>query len=481
MDILLVLAKLWDFFFYTAAPFVLVLGIMIFVHEGGHYLAARLIGVRVLMFKLGFGKYIWSFTRGHTEYGVAWFPVGGYVKLFGDPTEVEGGEEEVALEDIPEADKAEALHFRPAPQKLLVFVTGPLMNIVLAFIIAPFIFLIGIEDIPNSKGPPIVGVVEPGSAAQKAGIVPGDKILVIGGDQINSYEQLRMKEALNLNKTLVYEIKRQGKGDIVKVPVLLKEATEFEGIGKSGIGPALMLSVVDRVIEGSAAQEAQLKPGDTIFGVNGKPISPWNEIAKAVDECDGKAIELALLRNGEKLNFSITPKFNSEHKRLMIGIHYSLQSPQMELIKYGLKDSIVEGTKMCVYYFELTLEVLWKLVSFQLSGKTVSGPFGIAAVTSRAAHSGLSDLIRLMVLISINLGILNLMPFPPLDGGHILFTSLEGIMGRQIKMKYKEAAFKAGFFLLIGLMILVTINDVIRYKSNMWGFIKEIGKGLGIG
>ena len=451
-----------DFLLYTVIPFVVVLGIMIFVHELGHFVAARLIGVRVLMFKLGFGKYILSFKRGHTEYGIGWIPIGGYVKMFGDPTEVEGGEEEVEFEDIPEEDKREALYYRPPLQKLFTFIAGPAMNIVLAFVIAPAIYMLGVNVVP-----PVVGLVESGSPAEVAGIEPGDRVLSIDGEEVTAFKDIKRMEVVNPEKTLTYVVQR---GDEQKeIDVDIKKG-EDEPMGVSGINEPYP-AIVGRVQEGSPAEEAGLQTKDRVLSINGKRIELWAELVNTVKENEGDPLTIALLREGKEITKRVTPEYNEQYDRHLMGIGPYLE---MEFVRYGFFESIVLGAEFCVEQTGFLFEVLGKLVTFQLSAKLMAGPLGIGAMTGAATRSGLGPLIAFTVLISINLGILNLLPFPPLDGGHILFTSLEGVMGREIKMKYKEAVFRVGFFLLITLMVLVTVNDVFRYKGRMWKFVMNV-------
>lgn len=478
MDISGVFMKIFGLLTSGIIPFVLVLGIMIFVHELGHYLTARLIGVRVLMFKLGFGKYIWSFTRGHTEYGIGWIPIGGYVKMFGDPTEVEGGEEDTPLEEIPEEDKAEALYYRPTGQKLLVFVSGPMMNIVMAFLVAPFIYLIGVQQPKEPEGPPVVAAVELESPAAKSGIEPGDRVLAIGGDEIDSQKDLKLAEALNAGETLVYKVERGGK--TLDVPVTLRES-EAEGTGESGLEFHLLPAGITKVVEDSAAEEAGLEVGDTVTGVNGNALSLNSSISSAVEKSGDGPITLSLLRGGKELEIEVTPRFSEEFDKKMIGIEYSPGMPEMETVRYGLAESVKLGTADTIEYGRLTFVVFYKLISFQLSPKAVTGPVGIGVITSKAASMGISPLLQLVVLISINLGILNLLPFPPLDGGHVVFTVVEKVIGREIKIEIKEFFFKVGFFMLLGLMGLVTLQDIFRFGPSMWNFVKDLGAGLGLG
>lgn len=467
----MVALRIWELVAYTIAPFVGVLGVMIFVHELGHYLAARALGIRVLIFKLGFGNFIFKFTRGPTEYGVAWFPIGGYVKLFGDPTEVEGGEEEIPLEEIPEIDKKEALFYRPAHHKILVFVAGAAMNILLAFAIAPLVYLIGIEE---QKMPAAIGSVTAGSPAEQAGLKAGDTIVSIAGKPTTGFKDVVMAEALNPRNTVEYNVLRNGQA--LTITVTLGEDPK-EGIGQSGIMPPPLSARVGGLVEDSPAARAGLQLGDTILMVNNAGLRSWDDLQKAINQAGDRESALVVSRAGARIELKIKPEFNPDFNRYLIGISPYVET---EFVRYGLGRAASEGAKDALNYIVLTFEILWKLISGQLSAKTMSGPLGIGAITSQAAHSGLAAVIGLMVLISVNLGILNLLPFPPLDGGHILVSAIEGVLGREIKMKYKEAAFRVGFFLLIGLMILVTIKDFWRYKGAMGGFFVDIWKGLGL-
>jgi len=495
MDLSAVFKLLVDFIGLTILPFVIVLGILIFAHELGHFLAARIVGVRVLMFKLGFGRYILSFKRGHTEYGVGWIPIGGYVKMFGDPTEIEGGKEDGTIDDIPEEDRAEALYFRPAGHKLFVFIAGPFMNIVLAFLIAPLVYLIGVERPQYPEGPLLIHAVEEGSAAAAAGIKPGDRILAVDGNEYTTYEKLRIAEAISVDTPMTYRVDRGG--EIIEIEVTPREDEESK-IGVTGLVPPPLpvLFPVQDVISGSAGEAAGIKAGDTILLVNGETSTQEeNKLSLAAENNEGKPIMLDILRDGRPISIGVVPKFDEKAGKPLIGIQYGRAFRDTEIVRFGLMESVKKGADDCVYYADLTLRVFWKLISGQLSPKTMAGPLGIGAITSAAAHSGLGDLIKMMVLISINLGILNMLPFPPLDGGHVLFTSLERVTGRRIfdkriteqkvfgkefELTYEEAVFYAGFILIITLMVLVTVQDAVRFGPAIKNFFIELGKGLGL-
>lgn len=468
MNLPIVLSKLLDFLGYTVAPFVLVLGVMILVHELGHFLAAKLIGVRVLIFKIGFGKYIYKTQRGHTEYGIGLFPIGGYVGLFGDPTEApEGQDEPLKLEEIPESDRREALVSKTPAQKFLAFFAGPLMNIALSFLLAPIIFLMGEQVVPARAG-----TVEKDSPAAQAGIKPGDKILSINGKTTASFHEVAIAEALNPEKTMDYELERDGK--TLTVAVTLREGKE-EPIGESGIMPPVP-TTVGAVMVKSPAEISGLKVGDKILAVDFQSVTVFQELQEIVNRSQGDPMIFRVAREGRDLDLVIIPLYREDAQRYLIGI-----SPREDrtLVRYGVGASIVKGSELCVESVVQTYVVLWKLISGQLSAKVMSGPLGIGAITSQAAHSGLSALLALTVLIGINLGVLNLLPIPPLDGGHILVVFIESVIRREIKMKYKEAVFRAGMLLFLTLMVLVTLQDFFRYKTRMGEFFVEIWKGLG--
>ncbi|MFO8058300.1 MAG: RIP metalloprotease RseP [bacterium] len=487
MDVSSVFYNLWDLVAYTAAPFILVLGVMIFIHELGHFLAARALGVKVLVFKLGFGKWIWKRTRGDFEYGIGVFPIGGYVKMFGDPTEVEGGDEDTPLEDISEEEKAQALYYRPARHKLLIFIAGPVMNILFGAIVAPLVFLIGVEQV---KLAPEVGKVESGSPAAVAGIKPGDMVLSINNQELDNFFDLKKKEALNPNKSMVYRIKRDGE-------TLTKKLTLREGedkpIGESGIGPPPVPAVVMEIMPDTAAEKAGLKPGDVIEKINGERVS-HSEISLKVNPpvagalgaipmaerrgfYEQRSLNLLVKRDSKTLELETFPRFSEEHGIFLLGIQHS---PPKETVRYGLIGSVREGFHLCVDSVVEVYTVLYKLVTGQLSPRLMAGPVGIGAITSQAAHMGLGMLLKLTVLIGINLGLLNLLPFPPLDGGHVVVTLVESAMGREINMKVKEGVFWFGFMLLISLMVLVTINDFYNFGSGMLDYLKGLAEGLGL-
>ncbi len=454
--------------FWVIVPFLIMLGVLIFFHELGHFIFAKIFRCKVLHFALGFGPWLVSKKIGETEYGIKWIPFGGSVRVFGDPTEMEELGEEISPEE-----RKRALFAQPAWKKLLIFSAGSLMNILLAFAVSPVVYWKGIERPYIEVAPPRVGAILPDSPAEQAGIKPGDLILQVNSRPVKTFQQLITNEMLNPGKEMVYKIQR---GNEILVKKIKLARSKEEGAGYSGIILPGSEPIIGRVQPGSPAEKAGLKPDDKILAVNGQAVKYWHELSELIQKSQGNPIKLLVERAGRKLELVVEPKYNSEHNRYLIGI---VQKEVQVFVRYGFWEGLKQGIKETIYWAGLTLRVAEKLFSAQLSIKAVSGPVGIAGITSQAAQMGLSHFLRLLVIISINLGILNLLPIPPLDGAHILVTTIEAIIRRQLSQRFKEAIFQTGFILLIGFMLLVTFNDFLRFREPIINWFKELFKQFG--
>lgn len=465
-----VIDLLLNFFTYKVVVFLLVLGVLILAHELGHFCFARLFGVRVLIFKLGFGRFLWSRKRGHTEYGVGWIPIGGYVKLFGDPSEME----EPGATQISAAGRKETLLAQPAWKKALIFAGGPVMNIVLAFLIAPVVYLVGIQQFKADVEPPVVGAVYPDSPAARAGIEPGDLILAVGGKPVATFRELMIQEAMNPNRTLVYRLLRQ---DREREVTLTLAAAKPDPIGYSGIVLPRTRGVIGEVMPGLPAARAGLKPGDRIVSINDTEVAYWDELRHLIEASQGRPLKVHVRRGEQDLEFSLTPERDQADQRFVLGI-----TPQLDtvLVRTGPLQAVRLGARDTVEAVVLTGAILGKILTFQVSPRTVGGPVMIAGVVGEAAQSGFSYLVALIVLISVNLGILNLLPLPPFDGGHILFTGIEAVLRREVSVKYKEAIFRVSLTLILILFVLITGNDFMRYRESITEWFKELARGLGL-
>jgi len=454
--------------FWVIVPFFIMLGILIFIHEFGHFIFAKIFHCRVIHFAFGFGPWLISRKIGETEYGIKWLPFGGSVRVFGDPTEMEELGEELSPEE-----KKRALFAQPAWKKLIIFSAGSIMNILLAFAVSPVVYWRGIERPYIEVAPPRVGAILPDSPADKAGIKPGDLILEVNSKRIETFQELVTNEMLNPGKELVYKIQRGE--EILEKKIRLAKSKE-EGAGYSGIILPGSEPIIGKVQAGSPAEKAGLKPDDKILAVNGQPVKYWHELSGLIQQSQGEPIKILVERGERELEVVVKPRYSKEHKRYLIGI---VQKDVRVFVRYGFWEGIKQGVKETIYWAGLTVRVVERLLSAQLSLKSVSGPVGIAGITSQAAQMGLSHFLRLLVIVSVNLGILNLLPIPPLDGAHILVTTIEAIIRRQLSQKFKEAIFQTGFILMIAFMLLVTFNDFLRFREPIINWFKELLKQFG--
>jgi regulator of sigma E protease len=455
---------------WVLVPFIIMLGVLVFVHESGHFLSAKLFGVKVFHYAFGMGPWIFRKKIGETEYGIKYFPIGGSVRLLGDPSEIEEPEEQ----DLGPEDVKRALFAQPAWKKLIIFAAGSVLNIALAFMIAPVVYWVGIERSILEVADARVGTIIPGSPAEKAGIKPGDMVLAVDGKKVKSFQDMITNEMLNPNRELTYQIQRGS--SVLETRVKLTETKEekagFSGIFLPGIQP-----IIGNVVKDGPADKAGLKPDDKIININSQPIYYWHEMTGFIQAAAGKPLSFEVERGTQKQVISVSPQYKEKEKRWIVGIEQKIPT---QFVRYGFLDGLREGFKEAYYWSGLTVRTLGKLFSGQVSMKAMSGPVGIASITSQAAKAGLSRFLMLLVIISVNLGMLNLIPIPPLDGAHILFTLIESLTRRPVNKKVKEVIFQATFFLLIGFMLVITFNDLVRAKDPISNWFMELIKSLGI-
>jgi len=426
-------------------PFVIVLGILIFVHEFGHFIVAKWLGVRVEKFSLGFGPRLIGFTRGDTEYRISLLPLGGYVKLAGEDPGEERHEDPAEFSSHSVGDRAK------------IVAAGPLMNMILPFFLFPLVFMMGTEVPAYIKEAPIVGWVDPQSPAAQAGFEQGDRIIAVNGSEVETWGELENLVATNPDSTLEITAKRDG-------TTISKELTP-ETDQKYGIGYGGLARHIDPVIReltpGYPAQRAGLQKGDRIIAIEGESISHWNQISELIEKHAGNEIALTIQRGDDIKTVHLTPQMVDMNggERPLIGI--SLVNDTV-VEQYGFFTSVVKGTQKVFEVTALTFYVLKKLVTLELSMKALGGPIMIARVTGEAAQSGVANLIFFIAFLSINLAILNILPIPILDGGHLLFLLVEFVRGKPLEIKKMEIAQQIGLALLILLMVVVTYNDILR-------------------
>jgi regulator of sigma E protease len=420
--------------------FVIVLGFLIFVHEAGHFLFAKLFRVRVLIFSLGFGKRIVGFTRGDTDYRVSLIPLGGYVRMAGDSPEETSG-----------VDPQEFLA-KPKWQRFLILLAGPAMNVFIAVA-----FLTGLNMSPTEVTkdfPAIIGSVSPDKPAAKAGLRVGDRIVEAAGEPIATWEDLRMAISVRPDSPVVLKYVREGQ---VRTATLTpeRELTDFGSAGKAGIGPFIE-PLIGRAAPGSAAERAGFRPGDRIVEAGGKKITQWWPDLDGVLEAAAKnGTTVVVLRDGQRLTLNL-PKQSSPDEA------YPGFIPPTEIRHFGFVDALRESIDQNLRMLKLVFVTIGRLFRAEGSVQDFSGPISIARISGEMLRTGWQAVIFLMASISLQLGVLNLLPVPVLDGGHIFILLLEGVARRDFSVRVKERIQQLGFALLAALMIVVLYNDVIQ-------------------
>ena len=425
----------------TLFAFLFVLGVLVFVHELGHFLAARRLGVRVLTFSLGFGPKIAKVRRGDTEYCISVIPLGGYVKMAGENP------------DDPRTGRPDEFLSKTKWERFQILIMGPAMNIILAVVVMAIVLAQG-ADVPIYQDqPPVVGAVAPGSPAERAGIQRGDRILTVAGDEVETWDDLFLAVGTRPDREVALTLLRNGERQSVSLRT--ESETRFE-IGNIGVLPDIN-PIVLSVIAGRPAEKAGLKAGDVVLAVNGERMVTRTQFIEAISRNGEREIELTIEREEQQLRIRATPY--KEGDRGMLGLYVteptrSFTPGPLEAIQLSVKRNIEFGG--------LIFKTLGGLFVGETSPRQLMGPVAIAQLSGESAQAGWIALFTLMASISLNLGLLNLLPIPVLDGGHILIMALEGVARRDFSMAVKEKMLLAGFVLLMMLMVTVIYNDLTR-------------------
>lgn len=447
----------------TTLSFMVALGVLVLVHEWGHYIVAVKSGVKVEKFSIGFGPKIIGFMRGETEFKISLLPLGGYVKLYGeDPMADADGDEEKAKEIAASPD---AFSNSPVGARLATVMAGPVMNLILAIVLLPLVFMLGRSIPAVFEEPPVIIDVHQDSPAAKAGLLEGDKILTIDNQPVASWSEVMDWVLLHPNSKGTFVVSR---GDEKKEFELntIKSPYNSQEIGYTGFEPNFFWDnepVVGEISPGFPAEKAGLLKGDRIVAINGKNIRYWTDLTNTIRESKGEPLTLKVDRAGvESLEVKLTPVINEGSESYVIGVVRSVNPDRFVVKSYSFTQAISKGWEEFQKLMGMTLDVLKRLFSAQLSYKALGGPIEIARAAGSAAETGLGDFIYFVAFLSMQLGILNLLPIPVLDGGHVLFMGIEAVIRRQISPAVKSIAMQVGFVLLIGLMILITFNDIKR-------------------
>jgi regulator of sigma E protease len=432
----------------TMFAFVFVIGVLVFVHEFGHFIAARRIGVRVLKFSLGFGPRIIGFTRGDTEYCVSAIPLGGYVKMAGENA------------DDPRSGGPDEFLSKTKWQRFQVLIMGPVMNMALAVVLLAIVLAQG-ADVPAYLDQlPVVGGVEKSSPAERAGFRPGDRVLTVSGEEVKTWEDFDVAIGTRPGRAVAVTVVRNDREQALTVTP--DREGKFE-VGRIGVFPQVHPRV-QSVRRGEPADVAGLKTGDVVLAVNGESVQLARQLSEAIGRNPLKPITLSVMRGGQPLEIMVTPRRDGDVGRIGISI-----ANELKRIQPGPLGAVWLSVQRNWEFAGLILRTLGGLISGETSPKQLMGPVGIAQLSGESAQEGWISLFALMASISLNLGLLNLLPVPVLDGGHILIMALEGAARRDFSIRVKERMLFAGFVLLMLLMVTVIYNDLtrIRWVENL--------------
>jgi regulator of sigma E protease len=434
------------FFEYTIWLLILI-GIMILVHELGHFWAARYFDVKVEAFSLGFGPRVFGFHRGETDYRISAIPFGGYVKMVGEQPGEDGTEDPRSFQG------------KPRWQRLIIAFAGPFMNIVLAVALLTGLYMFKFQRLEQPAVRSVIGYVQPGSPAARAGIQEGDRIVEINGKVEPIWEDVVLEEFKSAYHTLRLTVERDGRRFQSEVRPELDPRT---GVGSAGWSERTDVQL-GAISPNMPAEKAGLRRGDQVLRADGQPILSVIQFHEMIRGTGGKPLTLELLREGEPSTITVQPVFTSLDgtQRWMIG---AVVEPKLNVITTQLSftEALNESVRQNVKGATLIYQFLRAMVEQRASAKSLTGPIGIAQLSGEAAREGMDAYIMLMSMVSLNLAIFNLLPIPILDGGVIVMLLVEMLMRRDLSMRVKEAVFKLGFVFIMVLVAFVLYNDISK-------------------
>jgi regulator of sigma E protease len=434
-------------FLIAVVSMAVVLGIMILVHEWGHYAAAKFFGVRVDVFSIGFGKRLVGFTRGGTDYRISALPLGGYVKMAGEnPLEARSGAPDEFMS-------------HPRWQRFVIAIAGPAMNIILAVALLTGVFMVRYEHPVYLDQPAVIGWVLENSPADKAGVVQGDRIVRIEGVQNPTWEDVILKVVTSPKQPV--DVAIQHGGQIVERKIQ-PEADGNEQYGSIGWLPDEPVTVTALDPHDGPAARAGLQVGDDVVAVNGTPMRSLLSVIHFLQQNGNKPVEVTAVRNGKQVNVTVTPfETPGEDGKKIYRLGFKSDPVHVDKLPFAqaFQRSIQENKR----YSLLIVDLVQKMVQRKVSMKQLEGPIGIAQASGEAARQpGWTPLLSLMAMISLNLGVFNLLPIPILDGGIILLLIVESIMRRDISIRIKERIYQTAFVFLLLFAVMVIYNDLMK-------------------
>lgn len=433
----------------TVFYFVVTIGILVFVHEFGHFAAAKLSGMRVDRFSIGFPPRAFGKKVGDTDYCVSWIPVGGYVKIAGMIDE--------SFDTHFLASEPEPWEFRskPMPARMFVISAGVMMNVILAILIFWGINFVYGKYLRQTTE---IGFISHGSAAEKLGFEPGDRVVSIDGKPVTHWDEILSLAYLNnIASDISIEVDRNGALETLHAP---RASVPDPSVEPFGILPKYTAAVVHGVEPGRPAEILGLQPGDTIVALNDTLVFTDSRVVQIVQASTGKELKVEWRRGSEIFSGMTTP---AEDGRIGISIGSSYTGP-VQHEEYSLFEAFPEGIKDITTASSLFMRSIWQIITGRVPlSASVGGPIRIAQIATQSAEVGIGSFLGFMALLSMSLAILNLLPFPALDGGHLMFLAYEAVFRREIPHRVKLALQQAGFFLLLAFMAFVIYNDIANF------------------
>jgi len=458
-----VILELMHSFLYSVAGFIVALGILVAVHEFGHYWVARKLGVKVLKFSIGFGKVLWSRRGGadNTEYAIGAIPLGGYVKML---DETEG--------DVPESERHRAFNRQGLPTRAAVVLAGPAFNFLFAIAAYWLVFCIGTEGLS-----PVVGTITPNSIAERSGLQSGDKIIAVNGRPNRTWSENRLymfdaglaQRSIDLDVVNDAGAERKVSLDLSGLDPRKVDSGFIErGIGMWGWRPEPPAQL-GQVVDGSPASLAGLREGDTVLSVDGKTVTNWTEMVGTIAPNPDKALQVKIRRDdGSTETVTLTPERIELDDSRAIGrigvgnVFVPMPEDMIVRVRAGPVDGLVQGVSNTWLMSKLTVSMLWRMLKLEVSPKNISGPVTIARYAGATAQVGFEQFFMFLAVVSISLGVLNLLPIPILDGGHLLYYVVEAIKGSPVSDQVLLWGQQIGILLLGALMCLAFYNDITQ-------------------
>lgn len=449
----------------TMFAFVVTLGILVSIHEFGHFWVARRCGVKVLRFSVGFGKSLWSRTDRHgTEYTVAVIPLGGYVKML---DEREG--------PVPSGEEHLSFNSKPVLSRIAIVAAGPVANFLLAIFALWLMYMVGVRTLM-----PQVGEVVPESPAAVAGLLPGDEIVAVNGTQTPGWQAVNMEllAYLGESRSLSFSVRSGEPGEVTEGAVRDKniqvvdwlvseeQPNPIRSLGIIPYSPEIPAVIGQLSPDGAAARDG-MKTGDRVLVVGSEDVVDWMHFVAIIRDNPAKPLQLLIERDGNTENIQLTPGSRSSEGVTTgyIGagvMQVTWPEAMIRHLQYGPVESIAKGAQATWSLTSMTLESLWKMVVGLVSVKNLSGPITIAKVAGASLESGLENFLYFLAMLSVSLGVLNLLPIPVLDGGHLLFYLVEMVRGKPLSEKIQTLGLKIGVTLVVGVMMLAMYNDLSR-------------------